>query len=69
MKVVSFNAVRQLVNIPFDMTFIYAAYKLIFLMFFFFFVILSNLRVRKVTNWSIVKVHNDTIEHFASREC
>ena len=26
MKVVSFNAVQQLVNIPFDMTFIYAVY-------------------------------------------
>ena len=27
MKVVSFNVVQQLVNIPFDMNFIYAAYK------------------------------------------
>ena len=26
MKVVSFNAVQELVNIPFDMTFIYASY-------------------------------------------
>ena len=26
MKVVSFNEVQELVNIPFDMTFIYAAY-------------------------------------------
>ena len=26
MKVVSFNAVQQLVNMPFDMNFIYAAY-------------------------------------------